>query len=388
MDLSSDFAEYHPTVPEPSNDPSILSPMPVRHAPFIPFAYPSASTDSSRQDTPISIWDHSSTITSAQATIPNTRTALALAFAGSQIFSRLNGTNTAWQIQCPDCSTWVSTGVPSDMVLGDTEGHFASLAAHRGGKKCVAEWLKASSGFGSGRLDSSSDGVRGQFMQPPPRTMTAPPDSASSGRRTELVWLSQAAHDFDNAYTGYARIFTTRCSYLITFFYYSLTNAYSLLLRHFESVIRPDSAPPDVPDAPQPACPGVSIHWPPALDIYDTFPWSRLGPTAGQLRFPFHIEVQGLGRRFVAHSHLCAGTVEEEKVPCLECQAIAARVTRVVSAASAGKVPHKTVTFSPKQLRNYLQDRIQTLNQWKLKVRNLGSLSLPNITHYTWHSDT
>lgn len=140
---------------------------------------------------------------------------------------------------------------------------------------------------------------------------------------------------------------------------------------------RPGSAPPDVPDGPP--CPGIPIFWPPELDPYDTFPWSRLGPTAGLEQFPFSISIQDQGSRFLAHSRQCTGVVHHVSVPCLECQSMSPRIERVVSAARSGIVPHKFIHFSPQQRRERLRERMDALNAWKLKVCVLYFLTFESL---------
>lgn len=149
-----------------------------------------------------------------------------------------------------------------------------------------------------------------------------------------------------------------------------LTNTIWDVDRPSDIVDRPDSAPPDVPDVGEPPhqCLGVPIHWPFGHDIYITFPWARLGPTAGPDRLPFCVSIQDQGRRFLAHSRRCTERVYDAKVPCLECQTIVPRIGEVIAAVQTGKVPHKTISFSHQQLRDRLLERTQTANQWKLKV--------------------
>lgn len=137
--------------------------------------------------------------------------------------------------------------------------------------------------------------------------------------------------------------------------------------RRVDSGTRSGSAPPDIPDGPHP-CPGVPIYWPPGLDIYDTFPWSRLGRTAGPERFPFCLGIRGLGRGFFAFAYSCSERVKDARIPCVACRSIAPRVGEVIATAQVATVPHKTISYSPYQLRSRLLDRMRTLNQWKLKV--------------------
>lgn len=153
----------------------------------------------------------------------------------------------------------------------------------------------------------------------------------------------------------------------------------SAVVRYPSNDTRSGSAPPDVPNGPHP-CPGIPIYWSSELDIYDTFPWSRLGTTAGRDRFPFCLGIRSLGRGFFAFAHGCAERVKDAKVPCMPCQSIASRVEQAMSSAQSGKAPHKTIAFSPYQLRSRLLDRMQTLNQWKLKVCASDELFLFNKT--------
>lgn len=178
MDLFPDFepAEY-PTLPLSSNLP-LFAPAPT-HPPSYPFAYRHPSINSPlQQPEPI--------------TIDNTGIALALAFAGNSISTRSNAVNATWQLQCPDCKAWISTSISSSRTIGD-RGDFTSLVAHRNGKKCREQRL---------RVAELRDASHDHTMQLLLRTMSALPDLLSLVKRTEAVWFSQNAHDFDEAYTG------------------------------------------------------------------------------------------------------------------------------------------------------------------------------------------
>lgn len=180
MDLFSELepAEY-PPLPLSSNLP-LFAPTPT-HPPFYPFGYRHPSISSPlQQPEPI--------------TIDNTGIALALAFAGNSISTRSSAVNATWQLQCPDCKAWVSTSISSSKTIGD-RGDFASLVAHRNGKRCREERLRVAESRDAGHGHTAS-------MQPPPRTTSAPPDPLSPVKRTNAVWFSQNAHDFDDAYAG------------------------------------------------------------------------------------------------------------------------------------------------------------------------------------------
>lgn len=180
------------------NTPPPFPAYPPSHAPTI---HPSAFMYDFRSSTPPPFTHQPLSAPPEKRVIDNTAVSLALSFAGGELSSRTNPANTVWQLRCPDCTTWISTGIPSDTTLGNVDGHFASLIAHRNGRRCLAAKLKAAPDFGRRELFSTAGGHDHVPVQPPPRTSSAPPDPLSPVKRND-VWFSAHGHEFDEAYTG------------------------------------------------------------------------------------------------------------------------------------------------------------------------------------------
>lgn len=125
-----------------------------------------------------------------QRAIENTKASLSVAYSDGALSARHNVATTKWELQCPDCHSWISTTIPSDLTLGDTDGHFSPLVAHRKGKACAMKWKSLVAQLGQGE------------NQPPERTSSAPPDPNSPIKRSDRVWSSQNAREFDEAYIG------------------------------------------------------------------------------------------------------------------------------------------------------------------------------------------
>lgn len=222
-DAPPHFPTYYPPSQPPVTHPSTLvydfipntqPPFPAYYPPSqARITQPSTFTYNSVPSTPPPLIDHQLYVPSEQRIIDNTTVALALSFAGGELSARTNPSNTAWQLRCPDCAAWISTGIPSDTTLGDVDGHFASLIAHRNGRRCLAEKLKVAPDFGRGGAISTTEGQGHSSLQPPPRISSAPPDPLSPVKRND-VWYSTHAHEFDDAYTRYV-LLTTLFSCLV-----------------------------------------------------------------------------------------------------------------------------------------------------------------------------
>lgn len=169
--------------------PSISAPIPM-YPSFDSFVGPSASASISVNSAPAPYILNRPQPPSMQRTIQNDKASLSAAYINGDLSSRHNVATTKWELQCPDCHSWISTAVPSDLALGDIDGHFASLVAHRKGKACAMKWKSLIAQLGQGE------------QQPPDRTSSAPPDSNSPVKRNDTVWASQNAHEFDDAYMG------------------------------------------------------------------------------------------------------------------------------------------------------------------------------------------
>lgn len=184
------------------NAPPLFAPIPTFHphlsSTFPPFA---SSTFGSIQNTPTPTVRARDQPTSVAPTVNNTQASLSLAFADGVLLMRTNAATMKWELQCPDCKAWVSTGLSSESTLGNRDGHFASLVAHRQGKKCAQEWKSRVAGLDGSDTSLGADGEI-PTQQLPPRTSSAPPDSLSPGKRAQNAWYSAHAHDFDDAYSG------------------------------------------------------------------------------------------------------------------------------------------------------------------------------------------
>ncbi|KAG5634390.1 hypothetical protein H0H81_002141 [Sphagnurus paluster] len=117
-------------------------------------------------------------------------------------------------------------------------------------------------------------------------------------------------------------------------------------------------------------CPGAQVLWPDELGPFnDTFPWSQIGDEPGSL--PFTIEVHERGRRRIAWAKTCWGSYFTS-TPCPECTKVPDRIHELASMSLETK-PHTNLQFrNPFQLRAWIHDRKDLLNQFKLQALNTG----------------
>lgn len=130
------------------------------------------------------------------------------------------------------------------------------------------------------------------------------------------------------------------------------------------------SAPPEAVEM-LPICPGVTICWPVDTGSFnETFPWPRIGDAPDSLSF--NVEVHNKGSTVQAWSKQCNGDTHDDGEPCHECRKVHRRVEDLVSIAQEAKrhTNHRFLNFQ--QLRNLLNERIQDVQFWKLKVSCSG----------------
>ncbi|KAH9913947.1 hypothetical protein B0H21DRAFT_805153 [Amylocystis lapponica] len=259
--------------------------------------------------------------------LENNRSVLLNAFTRGTISVRNNAT-TRWEVQCPDCHIWVSTGMLRTVRFGHRETHFSALESHRKSKKCRMMQETVRLGRQGASMLLSEDRMRG---------VSAPVDS-DVHHDTNEPDIDELSSDF---------------------------------------LPRSSSAPPEAAvavteRAERVQCTGIPI---PATSSQfesagDHLPWARVGTKPDSL--PFDIEVHDRGKTVVAFAKSCTGQTISGIQPCENCSTVTQRVDDAITIARDPQKGTNRAYLSPAQLRHSLENTAAQLNQWRLRTLNLG----------------
>ncbi|KAK7002111.1 hypothetical protein R3P38DRAFT_2557378, partial [Favolaschia claudopus] len=119
-------------------------------------------------------------------------------------------------------------------------------------------------------------------------------------------------------------------------------------------------------------CPGINVDWPLALDLKfnETFPFHRvpLGNSLGTV--PFVIEIREQGRKVIAWSESCPGTMSPFATCCQECDKIPARIAKLADIATHAEKGTNYQYLSLQQLEDLVVQRTKEMNTLKPQARD------------------
>ncbi|KAK6971341.1 hypothetical protein R3P38DRAFT_3497615 [Favolaschia claudopus] len=263
----------------------------------------------------------SSTSTSFHTPVTlSTKSALLAEYNAGRIKSRANTVGGTYELECPQCSTWINSNVVLTRTLM-IEGQFNTLFQHMKGRACQANIARSRSQSQSPVLsrraslasismpDSPASGSsspnlrRGTPLVPPPSPFML--ENSLSLSRSDLLPTNLSRRQSSASLPFSPRPAASplpAAAMPLPFASFSYDNRYDQSQRCVCSSMSIPSAVPIPPDQPQPAaneCPGVVVDWPLQLDLKfnETFPFHRLplGRSLGDL--PFFIESEKKERK-------------------------------------------------------------------------------------------
>ncbi|KAK7012531.1 hypothetical protein R3P38DRAFT_3588444 [Favolaschia claudopus] len=335
----------------------------------------------------------SSTSTSFHTPVTlSTKSALLAEYNAGRIKSRANTVGGTYELECPQCSTWINSNVVLTRTLM-IEGQFNTLFQHMKGRACQANIARSRSQSQSPVLsrraslasismpDSPASGSsspnlrRGAPLVPPPSPFML--ENSHSLSRSDLLPtnLSRRQSSASLPFSPRPAVSPLPAAAMpLPFASFSYDNRYDQSQR---TVQDPPERPPSmsIPSAPAAnECPGVVVDWPLQLDLKfnETFPFHRLplGRSLGDL--PFFIEIREEGEKIVAWSKSCTRRPNPFTSCCSECHKITSRISKLADIAAHAEKGTNYKFLNYAQLEDLLTKRNKENNDLKLRSLNMS----------------